>query len=117
MQNDLFILHDDVVEYTDEQLEKLETELYDLSDEVYNYVTETGKFIEEWNAYSDLFETEEFLTVFSCENVEINIERFRELCKNKNVKTLSETLIKNVSEIYSILTAYIADEPTEDNLN
>jgi hypothetical protein len=117
MQNDLFILHDDVVEYSEQELEKIETELYDLSDEVYNYVTETGKFVEEWNTYSDLFETEEFMTVFSCENVEINIDRFRELCKNKNVKTLAETLVKNVSEIYSILTAYITDETDEEKLN
>ena len=117
MQDDLFILHDDVVDYTDEQLLDIETELYNLSDELYNYVIETGKFIEEWNAYSDLFDTEEFETVFSCENVEINIERFRELCNNKNVKTLAETLVKNVSEIYSILTAYITDETDTEKLN
>ncbi len=110
MQERLLILHENAFELTNEQFESLQSEIYALSDELYNYVNESKVDVEKWNEYSELFAKNSFLTVFSCENVEVNIELWRKLVKEKNVALLSDTLNRDVNEIYSILIAYQDDE-------
>lgn len=110
----LLILHEEAFPLTDEEFENIQTKLYDLSDELYNYVLENNYEIEQWNEYSETFGTQAFLTVFSCENVEINIELWERLVKERNVALLADCLKRDVNVIYSIIEACAEQNENHD---
>ena len=110
MEDKLLILHEEAFSMTDEEFSNVQSKLYELSDELYNYVSSSGDSVEDWNEYSETFGKQSFLTVFSCENVEINLVLWEKLVKERKVKELADKLNRDVNEIYSILVAYMSDD-------